>query len=134
MIFVKFTLFFFCFFLQSTVPSDKPKITVEIQETLASLSKDDLKLFHFRLQDYTKSMQKPIPKSKLEDKDTIDTATLLTRHYGSEEALQVTKDILRDINQRELVRQLEKKTGKITNANTYSTCFLYLLTHPNPFS
>ncbi|XP_040040581.2 uncharacterized protein LOC120824069 [Gasterosteus aculeatus] len=97
----------------STVPSDKPKITVEIQETLASLSKDDLKLFHFHLQDYTKLKQKPIPQSKLEDKDTMDTATLLTRHYGSEEALQVTKDILRDINQRELLLQLEKKTDQV---------------------
>ncbi|XP_062419237.1 sterile alpha motif domain-containing protein 9 [Pungitius pungitius] len=97
----------------STVPSDIPKITVEIQKTLANLLKDDLKHFHFYLQEYTKSKEKAIPRGKLEGKDSMDTAMLMTRHYGNKEALQVTKDILRDINQQQLVCQLEKKMDPV---------------------
>ncbi|KAM6938512.1 sterile alpha motif domain-containing protein 9 [Lycodopsis pacificus] len=43
----------------------------------------------------------------------MDTATLMTDHYGSKEALQVTIDILEVIDQRRLARQLEKNTGPL---------------------
>lgn len=89
-----------------------------IKKTLEHLSKIDLKTFHFHLADYDKSTYKPIPKSKLENNDIMDTAKLMTGHYGSE-ALQVTKDILHEINQRDLAHKLEKNTGKTTNANIY---------------
>uniref|UniRef100_A0A8C2WC08 Pyrin domain-containing protein n=1 Tax=Cyclopterus lumpus TaxID=8103 RepID=A0A8C2WC08_CYCLU len=85
-----------------------PSCLLEIQKTLENLSKDDLKRFHFYLKEYTKSKHKPIPQGKLEDKDTMDTTTLMTNYYGCKEALQVTKDILKEINQQELARQLEK--------------------------
>ncbi|XP_054452214.1 sterile alpha motif domain-containing protein 9 [Anoplopoma fimbria] len=97
----------------STVPSDILKIPVEIQKTLDNLLKDDLKNFNFYLQEYSKSKHGPIPRGKLEGKDTMDTTKLMTDHYGSKEALQVTKDILKEINQRELARQLEKKMGQL---------------------
>lgn len=48
----------------------------------------------------------------------MDTAKLMTGHYGSE-ALQVTKDILQEINRRDLADELEKKMGKTTDANIY---------------
>ncbi|XP_067452179.1 sterile alpha motif domain-containing protein 9-like [Thunnus thynnus] len=95
-----------------TLP-DIPKITVEIQKTLDNLLKDDLKRFHFNLQEYSKSKHKPVPRGKLEGKDTMDTAKLLTEHYGSNEALQVTLDVLREIHQCDLVCHLEKNMGQL---------------------
>ncbi|KAF1385248.1 hypothetical protein PFLUV_G00105760 [Perca fluviatilis] len=91
---------------RTTVLPDVPKITVEIQKTLDNLLKDDLKRFHFH--EYTKSTNNMIPKGKLEGKDTMDTAKLMTEHYGEKEALRITIDILRNIDQRELALQLEK--------------------------
>ncbi|XP_070765170.1 sterile alpha motif domain-containing protein 9 [Enoplosus armatus] len=96
----------------TTVIPDISKVTVEIQKTLANLAIEDLKLFHFHLKQYTKSKHEAIPLCKLEGNDTMDTTKIITDHYGSEEALQVTKDILKEINQRDLVRQLEKKMGQ----------------------
>uniref|UniRef100_A0A7N9AUD2 Pyrin domain-containing protein n=1 Tax=Mastacembelus armatus TaxID=205130 RepID=A0A7N9AUD2_9TELE len=98
----------FCFFLQTTVPPHTSKNTVEIQKTLDDLKKDDFKLFQFHLHEYKESKHKPIPRGKLEDKDTMDTAVLLTNHYGNDKALQVTIYVLKEINQRELACQLEK--------------------------
>ncbi|KAM7409401.1 hypothetical protein PAMA_001061 [Pampus argenteus] len=95
----------------TTLPDSQ--ITVEIQQTLDNLLKDDLKMFHFYLQEYTKSKHKAIPRSKLEGKDTMDTATLMTQCYGSNEALQVTQHILKQINQCDLVCHLEKKMGQL---------------------
>ncbi|XP_028442420.1 sterile alpha motif domain-containing protein 9-like [Perca flavescens] len=97
----------------TTAPEAKYNITVEIKETLDNLSKEDVKSFHFYLQEYTNSNCKPISRSRLEDKDTNDTAKLIINNYGEKEALRVTKDILKDINQRELARQLENKTGQL---------------------
>ncbi|XP_028442421.1 sterile alpha motif domain-containing protein 9-like [Perca flavescens] len=96
---------------RTTVLSDVPKITVEIQKTLDNLLKDDLKRFHFH--EYTKSTNKSIPKGKLEGKDTMDTAKLMTEHYGEKEALRITIDILQNIDQRELALQLENRMGQL---------------------
>nr|XP_046247062.1 sterile alpha motif domain-containing protein 9-like [Scatophagus argus]XP_046247063.1 sterile alpha motif domain-containing protein 9-like [Scatophagus argus]XP_046247064.1 sterile alpha motif domain-containing protein 9-like [Scatophagus argus]XP_046247065.1 sterile alpha motif domain-containing protein 9-like [Scatophagus argus] len=92
---------------ETAVFPENPKIIVLIQETLAHLKKEDLKKFHFHLKNYTKSKHRPIPGGSLEDKDTMDTTKLMTDHYGSKEALRVTKDLLESINQRDLVCQLE---------------------------
>ncbi|XP_044054917.1 sterile alpha motif domain-containing protein 9 [Siniperca chuatsi] len=97
----------------TTVLPDIPKITVEILNTLDNLSKDDLKRFHFNLKQYTESKCGPILWSRMEGKDTMDTAKLMTDHYGSDEALRVTKDILKEINQRDLLSQLEKNMGQL---------------------
>ncbi|XP_040896301.1 sterile alpha motif domain-containing protein 9-like [Toxotes jaculatrix] len=90
-----------------------PMITVEIQKTLDNLVKDDLKRFHFYLQEQTQSMQRPIPRGKLEGKDTMDTAKLMTDHYGKDSVLQATIDILKEINQCQLASQLEKNMGQL---------------------
>ncbi|KAM4739951.1 sterile alpha motif domain-containing protein 9 isoform 2-T4 [Anableps anableps] len=78
-----------------------------IKNFLDDLLKDDVKKFHFHLSGYTQSKIKPVPRGKLEGKDTLDTAQLLTGHYGSQEALLVTINILKEIGQRELAYQLE---------------------------
>ncbi|XP_070688700.1 sterile alpha motif domain-containing protein 9 [Pempheris klunzingeri] len=85
----------------------------KIQKALADLRKDDLKNFHFYLQQYSKSKRECIPRGKLEGLDTMDTAQLMTDHYGSKEAFRITLDILREINQRELARTLEKDMGQL---------------------
>ncbi|XP_078114361.1 sterile alpha motif domain-containing protein 9-like isoform X1 [Sander vitreus] len=97
----------------TTVPAAKYNITVEIKETLDNLLKEDVNNFHFYLKEYTKSNHKPISLSRLEGKDTKDTAKLIIDHYGEKEALRVTKDILKDINQRELACQLDNKMGQL---------------------
>ncbi|XP_059197740.1 sterile alpha motif domain-containing protein 9-like [Centropristis striata] len=93
----------------ATVLPDFTKITVEIKKILDNLSKNDLKLFHFY--EYNKSTDRSIPKGKLDGKDTMDTAQLMTGHYGSK-ALQVTQDNLKEINQRQLAYELENKMGQ----------------------
>lgn len=79
----------------------------------------DLKKFQFHLK-HRGSENEPIRCSKLEDKDTMDTAKLMTDHYGSNEALRVTKDILKDINQLDLLREMENMLGKTTSAKMHS--------------
>ena len=107
--------------MQTTGQPDNPNISVMIQETLKHLSKVDFKEFHFHLQ----TLHKPIPQGKLEDKDTMDTAKLMTGHYGSK-ALQVTKDILQEIKRCDLADELEKKMGKTTKANIHMNSELLL--------
>ncbi|XP_069576775.1 sterile alpha motif domain-containing protein 9 [Brachyistius frenatus] len=89
------------------------QITVEIHHVLEELRTEDLKRFHFHLKGYTNSKQTSIPWGKLEDKDTVDTAKLMTDHYGSEEASRVATDILKEINQRELACQFERTKGQL---------------------
>ena len=50
----------------------------------------------------------------------MDTAKLMTEHYGSNEALQITLDILREIHQFDLANRLEKNMGKTTDVKMYS--------------
>ncbi|KAM7012936.1 sterile alpha motif domain-containing protein 9 [Tautogolabrus adspersus] len=88
-----------------------PNITVVIQDTLDNLLKEDLKKFHFYLQQYKRSQFEPIRQSKLEGRDTMDTAKIMTEHYGSNGALGVTVDVLRDIGQSQLALQLKNTMG-----------------------
>ncbi|XP_051231597.1 uncharacterized protein LOC127349755 [Dicentrarchus labrax] len=101
----------------TTVLPDTPKSTVEIQETLENLSKDDLKKFQFNLKEYRTSKYKPISRSRVEGRDTMDTAQLMTDHYGSKDALRVTTDILMGIQQNELAGQLKKNMGQEEQQN-----------------
>ncbi|XP_041648301.1 sterile alpha motif domain-containing protein 9-like isoform X2 [Cheilinus undulatus] len=88
-----------------------PDATVKIYKTLDWLYKEDLKKFHFHLKRYKRSKFEPISPSELEGSNTVDTADLMTRHYGDHEAYQVTLEILREMDQNELAHQLENKMG-----------------------
>lgn len=83
-----------------------------IKNTLDQLGAENLKSFKFKLKNYKKEGYPSVPQSKLENKDIIDIATLVTDHYGSEKALKVTQEILQKINQRDLVSQLDSHVGK----------------------
>ncbi|XP_030582424.1 sterile alpha motif domain-containing protein 9-like [Archocentrus centrarchus] len=97
--------------VQTTVPPNTSRTTVEIERTLDNLSNDDLKRFHFYL--HNNSKHEPISWGKLEGKNSMDTAKLLTDHYRNQEALQVAVQILKDINQLNLACQLEKNTSQL---------------------
>lgn len=102
--------------VEALTPQGKTKETAEnpsvvIKTTLDKLGRNKLKSFKFHLRNYNKEGYNSVPQSKLEDKDTVDIATLLTAHYGCEDALQVTRDILKKINQRDLGSQLESTIG-----------------------
>lgn len=94
---------------------DASRSTVEIEKILADLLKEDLKKFIFNLRLHTE--RQPICQSKLEDKDSMDIAKLMTDHYGSKEALQVAIQTLKEINQLKLACQLEKNTSKKESTN-----------------
>uniref|UniRef100_A0A3B4GPZ7 Pyrin domain-containing protein n=1 Tax=Pundamilia nyererei TaxID=303518 RepID=A0A3B4GPZ7_9CICH len=79
---------------------------------------EDLKKFIFNLRLHTESRRQPICQSKLEDKDSMDIAKLMTDHYGSKEALQVSIQTLKEINQLKLACQLEKNTSKKESTNS----------------
>lgn len=85
---------------------------MEIKNILDDLSKVDLKTFIFHLRLHTESKRKPISQSKLEDKDSMDIAKLMTAHYGSKGVPQVAIQILKEINQLPLARQLEERISK----------------------
>ncbi|XP_068174803.1 sterile alpha motif domain-containing protein 9-like [Antennarius striatus] len=100
----------------------KSRTTAEIHDILEDLRKEDLKRFHFQLRLYRDSKHKPFSLSSLEDKDTMDTAALMTERYGSEGAFNVTKHILKEINQLDLVLQMEKSQGQ--QAHNFSKAVL----------
>ncbi|KAM4548937.1 sterile alpha motif domain-containing protein 9-like [Odontesthes bonariensis] len=91
----------------TTTAPETSDITVKIEETLGQLLKEDLKRFKFFLRNYEKSKIKPFNRSELEEKDIMETATLLTDRYGKE-ALQVTIETLKSSHFQDLACQLEK--------------------------
>uniref|UniRef100_A0A3Q3KF51 Pyrin domain-containing protein n=1 Tax=Monopterus albus TaxID=43700 RepID=A0A3Q3KF51_MONAL len=111
---------------------DISMITLILQKKLENLFKDDFKNFHFHLCQYKTSKFKPISQGKLEGKDTMDTARLMTDYY-QHEAVYVTIDILKDINQRQLASELENEMGKTSHGKTNSdssTCFCIYFDDP----
>jgi len=105
---------------------------MKINNILESLLKDDLKLFQFHLQAYNKSKITPFSRGKLEGKDTMDTATLLTDRYGKE-ALQVTIDTLKEMKELNLASQLEKHSRKCSFSSKlyyrYLFYFVFFINH-----
>ncbi|CAK6981772.1 uncharacterized protein LOC115006929 [Scomber scombrus] len=82
-----------------------------IKEILDKLKKKDLKSFQFQLTHYTDSEFRPMAMSRLEDTDTIDTASLMTSLYSSD-ALRVTREILLKMGHRRLASKVETHIGE----------------------
>ncbi|XP_054891613.1 sterile alpha motif domain-containing protein 9 [Poeciliopsis prolifica] len=89
---------------------ESSKSTV-IKDYLDNLRGDDFKNFQFHLLEYKNVENNSIPLGALENKDRVDTAQLLTSHFGNQEALRVTIQLLKKIGQRQLALQLETDTG-----------------------
>jgi len=70
---------------------------------------------HKEFQWFLKS-QKQLPASELENADRIKTVDKMVAHFGQEEAVKITVEILRKISQNNLAVQLEndhKKGNKL---------------------
>ncbi|KAL1276264.1 hypothetical protein QQF64_035887, partial [Cirrhinus molitorella] len=75
-------------------------------DSLKELSEAELKEFHWRLM---KAYRKRISKSEMEKADIFDTVDKIVVCFGLEEAVNITVDILRKMNQNNLAEQLENK-------------------------
>ncbi|KAL1276281.1 hypothetical protein QQF64_035904 [Cirrhinus molitorella] len=75
-------------------------------DSLKELSEAELKEFHWRLM---KAYRKCISKSEMEKADIFDTVDKIVVCFGLEEAVKITVDILRKMNQNNLAEQLENK-------------------------
>ncbi|XP_061540566.1 sterile alpha motif domain-containing protein 9-like [Phycodurus eques] len=80
---------------------------VTIQKILEELGEKDLKKFQFVLQDKRNGKDQPTAWGKLEGRDTLDTAKILSDHHA-DRALEVTREVLVQINQNDLAGRLEK--------------------------
>ncbi|XP_054645647.1 sterile alpha motif domain-containing protein 9 [Dunckerocampus dactyliophorus] len=76
-----------------------------LQNILEELGKEDFKKFQFFLRDKNNEKNVQIPWGKLEGKDRVDTAKLLSDHHG-DQALTVTQELLVQINQHNLASRL----------------------------
>ncbi|RXN04218.1 LRR and PYD domains-containing 3-like protein [Labeo rohita] len=74
--------------------------------SMKELVEAELKAFKWHLMNPS---YKHIPRSELEKADIFDTVDKMIACFGPEEAVKVTVDILRKMNQNELAKQLENK-------------------------
>ncbi|XP_016103933.1 NACHT, LRR and PYD domains-containing protein 3-like [Sinocyclocheilus grahami] len=75
-------------------------------DSLKELVKAQLKEFHWRLMI---AYHKCISKSEMEKADIFDTVEKMVTCFGSKEAVKITVDILRKMNQNDLAEELENE-------------------------
>ncbi|KAL0195181.1 hypothetical protein M9458_008753, partial [Cirrhinus mrigala] len=75
-------------------------------DSLKALIEAELKEFHWRL---TNAHHDHISKSEMEKADIFDTVDKMVVCFGPEEAVKITVDILKKMNQNNLAEQLENK-------------------------
>ncbi|XP_051846774.1 NACHT, LRR and PYD domains-containing protein 10 [Antechinus flavipes] len=83
-----------------------------LMNILEDLIEEELKKFKFQLEDPPLKDFDPLPRSQLHSAQPVDLAELLIRHYGVNYAVEVTKEVLEIINQRDLVEKLEQAIEK----------------------
>uniref|UniRef100_A0A671LYZ5 Pyrin domain-containing protein n=1 Tax=Sinocyclocheilus anshuiensis TaxID=1608454 RepID=A0A671LYZ5_9TELE len=91
--------------------------------SLKDLVKDDLKQFQWYLNHCQMS------NSEMENADVLDTVDKTVAHFGPEEAVKITVDILRKIKQNLLAEHLENehKEGNIKMTLITFKCILFYL-------
>ncbi|KAI7790423.1 protein NLRC3-like [Triplophysa rosa] len=77
-----------------------------LKNSLYNLRKDELKEFQWHLRNYCK-----IPVSQLEKADVFDTVDMV-QSYRPEDAVKITLEILRKMNQNQLAEELKEGTAK----------------------
>ncbi|XP_036795878.1 uncharacterized protein LOC110519908 isoform X2 [Oncorhynchus mykiss] len=87
--------------------------------TLQELTEEQLKTFQSHLTSGRMLDFPPIPESQLENTDRQDTVDQMVERYGPEGAVEITVEILREMNQHDLAKKLQrdhrgKKQKKIT--------------------
>uniref|UniRef100_A0A671P3W8 Pyrin domain-containing protein n=1 Tax=Sinocyclocheilus anshuiensis TaxID=1608454 RepID=A0A671P3W8_9TELE len=76
--------------------------------SLKDLGKEELKAFQWHL----KKNYKDISDSEMEDADRFKTVDKMVDHFGEEEAVKNTVEILRKMNKNYLAKQLEDNHKK----------------------
>ncbi|XP_067248675.1 NLR family CARD domain-containing protein 3-like [Chanodichthys erythropterus] len=84
-----------------------------LKNSLENLVKDELKEFQWHL----KKDHKHISNSVMENADILDTVDKLVACFGPEEAMKITVEILRKMNQNNLAEQLENKQKQGSTAD-----------------
>ncbi|XP_074073586.1 NACHT, LRR and PYD domains-containing protein 10-like [Macrotis lagotis] len=83
-----------------------------LMQILEDLIEEELKKFKFQLEDPPLKTFGPIPRGQLHPAQTVDLAELLIGHYGINHAAEVTKEVLKIINHRDLAEKLEQAIEK----------------------
>ncbi|KAJ7987798.1 hypothetical protein DPEC_G00330250 [Dallia pectoralis] len=77
-------------------------------ETLEELVEDEVKRFKWHLAEGVLEGFPHIPKSQLEKADRQDTVDKMVKTYGYERAVDISLEILRKMNQNDLVEKLQR--------------------------
>ncbi|KAM9147530.1 apoptosis-associated speck-like protein containing a CARD [Pangshura tecta] len=86
-------------------------------DTLEDLGQDQFKKFKTKLNTFpVKEGYGNIPRGRLEKADVLDVCDRLISFYREEYALEVTVELLADINERELADRLRKAAGTGSSA------------------
>lgn len=75
-----------------------------IVNSLKELVKDDLKEFQWYLKHH-----ECVSASEMENADILDTVDKMVKHFGPEEAVMITINILKKMNQNLLAEELENE-------------------------
>ncbi|ROL54865.1 hypothetical protein DPX16_23317 [Anabarilius grahami] len=89
-----------------------------LMNSLRELGKDELKLFQWHLKNHDR-----ISASEMENADILDTVDTMVACFEPEEAVKITVNILRKMNQNLLAEQLEnKELGRNSSILASSRC------------
>uniref|UniRef100_A0A673W9Z2 Pyrin domain-containing protein n=1 Tax=Salmo trutta TaxID=8032 RepID=A0A673W9Z2_SALTR len=94
--------------------------------TLDDLGKEELKEFKWRLRQGVEGFPQRIPMSQLEYAGREDTISKMVETYQPENAVKITLEILRKMNQNKLAETLNDKCKR---DETYSLCLLSIFLH-----
>lgn len=83
-----------------------------LENSLNDLVTKELKKFQWYLKDH-----KDIPKSEIENADVLDTVDKMVEHFGPEEAVKITVEILRKMNKNLQAKELKNKYNEGTMLN-----------------
>uniref|UniRef100_K7FGU4 PYD and CARD domain containing n=1 Tax=Pelodiscus sinensis TaxID=13735 RepID=K7FGU4_PELSI len=90
----------------------KSRISDLLVSALDDLCQADLKRFKDKLSHSAFEGKRPIPRGLLENADRIDTKNLLMEFYGGAAAVEVTINVLTQINLRESAAKLRAESEK----------------------
>ncbi|CAK6972985.1 caspase b-like [Scomber scombrus] len=77
--------------------------------TLDDLVDSDFKTFNWYLTSCSSKSYAPIPKSRLENAARRDTVSEMIQNYGEESAVNITVEILKNINNNFAAEKLKKE-------------------------
>lgn len=80
-----------------------------LHDILEELTKDELKKFKFKLKNFKlKRDYDNIPMGKLEEASSVDMTQILLSYYGEDYGVEVTMNVLKSMNRRDLAQKLSE--------------------------